>query len=374
MGTSILKRLSNIPGWRTKRKIVVFESDDWGTIRTSSIEAVERLSAKGIDFSSLDAHRYSFNDTLASVADLTALFEVLMSARDWNNNPAVFTAVSLVANPDFTAIRDSGFTQYFYEPFTETLKRFPGCEGSFELWKQGINAKIFIPQFHGREHLNISSWMHALKHGHLETLEVFNEGMWGYVNTFYEGREINYQEAFNIYDPEEIPFLEEVLKDGLNLFEKLFGYRARFFVAPNGPFPKKLEKNLALHGITFISQSKIQNEPLGYGKTRKVFHYLGMKNKFGQIYITRNCFFEPGSLLKKDWVGSCMNEIELAFRWHKPAIISSHRVNYIGSLNKDNRINNLNLLHKLLADITRRWPDVEFMSTDQLGSLILESK
>jgi hypothetical protein len=370
----ILKNLSNIPGWRTKRHLVVFESDDWGSIRTTSIEAVNRLSSKGIDFKSLDARRYSYNDTLATVNDLSALFDVLSSVKDCNNHPAVFTAVSLVANPDFDAIRKSGFLKYHYEPFTETLKRYPGCEGSFELWKQGIREGIFIPQFHGREHLNITAWMHALRHGYPETLDVFNEKMWGYVNTFYEGRKINYQEAFNIFDPQEIPYLEEVLKDGLDLFERLFGYRARLFVAPNGEFSNKLEKSLAENGIAFISQAKIQHEALGYGKTRKVLHYLGMKNKWGQIFLTRNCFFEPGSPEKKDWIGSCMNEIYSAFRWHKPAIVSSHRVNYIGSLNINNRHKGLKQLGELLLRIKNRWPEVEFMSSDQLGSLILDGK
>jgi hypothetical protein len=371
---AILKNLSNIPGWRTKRKIVVFESDDWGTIRTSSVEAVDRLIEKKIDFISLDAQRYSYNDSLATTEDLSALFEVLTSVKDCNNHSAVFTALSLVANPDFHAIRESGFNQYFYEPFTDTLKRFPGCEGSFEFWKQGINSGIFIPQFHGREHLNIITWMHALKHSHRETLDVFNEGMWGYVNTFYDGRNINYQEAFNIHDPAEIPFLEEVLKDGLNLFGNLFGYRAKLFVAPNGPFPNILEKSLALNGITLISQSKVQNEPLGYGKTRKVIHYLGMKNNWNQIYLTRNSFFEPGSTLKSDWVGSCLKDIELAFRWNKPAIISSHRVNYIGSLNINNRQNSLKQLRELLIRTRALWPEVEFMSSDKLGDLITESR
>lgn len=369
--TVILKNLSSMPGWRTRRKIVVFESDDWGTVRTTNIEAVKRLILKGIDFVSCDASRYSYNDTLASVEDLSALFKVLSSTRDYNNNPAVFTTLSLVANPDFDAIRNSGFRQYYYEPFTETLKRFPGCEGSFELWKQGISEGIFIPQFHGREHLNIISWMHALENSHPETLEAFNEGMWGYVNSFYDGRKINYQEAFNIHDPSEVIFLETVLKDGLNLFEKLFGYRAKLFVAPNGPFPKVLEKSLADNGILFISQSKIQQEPIGYGKTRRAFHYLGMKNRWGQVYLTRNCFFEPGSDIKSNWVESCLYDIKTAFKWNKPAIISTHRVNYIGGLNIENRRKSLMLLNILLQRIKSQWPDVEFFSSDQLGSLMI---
>jgi hypothetical protein len=302
------------------------------------------------------------------------LFDVLLSITDSNNKPAVFTAVSLVANPDFEKIRNNSFEQYYYEPFTVTLSRSTECWHSFKLWKEGIKAGIFIPQFHGREHLNITAWMHALRNNHTETVMVFNEGMWGYVNKFYNGRRINYQEAFNIHEPGEVNFLEDILRDGLNLFEDLFGYRAKLFVAPNGPFPNSLEKSLAESGVLFITQAKIQNEPLGYGKNRRVFHYLGMRNNWGQIYLTRNCFFEPGSTEKIDWVDSCLHEIDIAFKWHKPAIICSHRVNYIGKLNIHNRQNGLKQLKELLTGIKNRWPDLEFMSSDQLGSLILSSK
>lgn len=369
-----MKNISNIPGWRTRRRIVVFESDDWGSIRTSSIEAVKKLIYQGIDFVSLDARRYSFNDSLATSEDLEALFSTLLSVKDCNSHPAVFTAISLVANPDFKAIREDDFHNYHYEPFTETLKKYPGCENSFALWRQGIDEGIFIPQFHGREHLNVISWMNALRNNHTETMEVFREGMWGYVNSFYGGRRINYQEAFNIHDPAEINILEGIIVDGLNLFEKLFGFRAELFVAPNGAFPNVLERCLFINGIKFISQAKIQKEPVGYGKTRKAFHYPGMKNKWGQVYMTRNCFFEPCSPLKTDWTDSCLNEIANAFWWNKPAIISSHRVNYIGSLNIANRQKSLQQLNKLLHSIKQNWSDVEFMSSVDLGNLMLNSK
>ncbi|MBE0652766.1 MAG: hypothetical protein IH594_03150 [Bacteroidales bacterium] len=194
------------------------------------------------------------------------------------------------------------------------------------------------------------------------------------MNSYFDDRRINYQEAFNIQDPNEIFFLEEVLKEGLKLFEKLFKYKARFFVAPNGPFPNRLESVLNQCGIKYISQPKIQLEVLGYGKTRKVLHYLGMKNKYGQIYLTRNCYFEPGSPLKSDWINSCLKDIETAFRWKKPAIICSHRVNYIGGINVNNRQKSLLELKKLLNSIIRQWPDVEFISSDLLGKIIMESK
>jgi len=69
-----------------------------------------------------------------------------------------------------------------------------------------------------------------------------------------------------------------------------------------------------------------------------------------------------------------MNEINTAFRWHKPAVISSHRVNYTGGLYVENRDHGLASLKNLLTAIVKKWPDVEFMTTAELGSLISDGK
>ena len=72
----------------------------------------------------------------------------------------------------------------------------------------------------------------------------------------------------------------------------------------------------------------------------------------------------------KNWIDNCLKEIEIAFRWEKPAVISSHRVNYIGYINSANRTNGLKQLKTLLDEIVKRWANVEFLTTDQLGDLI----
>jgi hypothetical protein len=134
----ISNNIRNIPGWRTKRKLIVFESDDWGSIRMPSKEVFQKLYAEGIDLVSDEGYRFNKYDSLATSEDLALLFDVLDSVRDFNGRPAILTPVSVVANPDFERIEQSDFTQYFYEPFSETLKRYPGCESSFALWKEGI--------------------------------------------------------------------------------------------------------------------------------------------------------------------------------------------------------------------------------------------
>jgi hypothetical protein len=365
---NIIKNISNIPGWRTNRKIVVIESDDWGSIRMPSNEVRKSLEQLKVDMGNDERQRYTNNDTLASALDFEGLFETLIKFKGSNDKHPVFTAVSVVANPDFEKIEESKFETYFYEPFTTTLKKYKH-ENAYAMWQEGIKNQLFVPQFHGREHLNVQVWMNHLLARDVATVKAFERQCWGYANQ--NKYNIDYQAAFDIEFSTDVEYHELVVKEGLELFEKIHGYKADFFVPPNGPFNNRLEKIAATHGIKYMSASKIQNEPQGEGVQKKKLHWLGQKNKHGQLYITRNCFFEPSDK-SKDWVSSCINDIEKAFKWGKPAVISSHRVNYTGSLNEKNRKDGLEELLSLLTILTKKWPEVEFMTSSELGNLMVK--
>ena len=368
--SGILRSISNIPGWRTKRRLVVIESDDWGSIRMPSLKVFNNLLREGIDWHSDAGYRFNRYDSLATTEDLASLFEVLTSVVDSTGRPVVVTPVSLTANPDFSKILSSDFTEYFYEPFTETLQKYKGCENSFKLWLEGIEKRLFVPQFHGREHLNVSVWMNALKGNHEKIRHAFKFRMWGISTADDPVIGVELQAAFDFVNIDDLNYQKEVIVTGLKLFERLFGYPAVYFVPPNGPFSSNLEASCAEEGIKYLSVSKIQAEPLGQGRTTKKMHWLGQTNRNGLTYITRNCFFEPG-LPEHDWVDSCLNDISVAFRWHKPAVISSHRVNYIGALDIRNRDAGLKQLSSLLHQIIKKWPDAEFITSAELGEIII---
>lgn len=365
----MLKDTLNILGWHTKRKLVIIESDDWGSVRMPSREVFYNLIENGIDLFSDGGLRYNKNDSLATESDLSALFEVLASFKDHTGRSPSFTPVSVVANPDFDSIEKSGFAQYIYEPFTQTLKKYKGCENSFSLWIEGIEKRLFVPQFHGREHLNIPVWIRALQNGNKNVRLAFDNRMWGISTTDDPLIRIELQAAFDFIDVNDIEYQKEVISDGLNLFEELFGYRASLFVPPNGFHSSRLEKICVAHGIRYISVPKLQEEPIGNGNVRRRLHWLGKRNQSELISLIRNCFFEPGDS-SKEWTGSCLSEIATAFKWHKPAVISSHRVNYVGALYKGNRDRSLRALIDLIKGIQKNWPDVEFVTTEELGRII----
>ena len=105
----------------------------------------------------------------------------------------------------------------------------------------------------------------------------------------------------------------------------------------------------------------------GYKEDGILFHQRPLRS---QKHLVGNCSFEPSIYPNIDTVNHCMKEIDTAFKWHKPATISSHRVNYIGSLHAANRSNSLKSLALLLNNILNKWPDVEFITSDKLGNII----
>lgn len=367
---NLLKILSNISGWRTNKKLIVFESDDWGSVRMPSKKVFNRLSNSGVNMGRGEGLRYNLYDTLASSSDLASLFGVLSRYKDINGRSACFTAISLVGNPDFQKIRENKFDSYYWESFLTTQSRY-GLEDAWTLWNDGERNNLFIPEFHGREHLNVPLWMRSLQNNDIDTLKAFDENCWGFINS--NKYNINYQAAFDVEKVPDIDSQKSIVEEGLAHFEKLYGRKARLFVPPNGPINSSLELTAVEKGIEYISTAKLQRESLGEGKKAMRVRYLGMKGKYGQKYITRNCFFEPSDA-SKNWLDSCLYDISIAFKYKKPAIISTHRVNYVGGLDERNRDNGLNMLNILLKEMIKNWPDIEFISTAELGDLIAKKK
>lgn len=370
---SIISHLQNLPGWRTHRKIVVIESDDWGSIRMPSREVYYKLLSEGYK---VDQNPFMKYDCLASEKDLSLLFEVLSSIKDKNGREAVITANTIMANPDFDKIRKSDFAEYFYEPFTDTLSRYPEHTRSFDLWKEGISAGVFHPQYHGREHLNVARWMKALREGNKTVTHAFNNRMLSIRSEPSEMR-FGYLEALDYFSKEEQLEKSDILKEGMSLFNEIFGFTSRSFIANCYVWDKEAEKTLEKIGVEYIQgivQQLIPENKDNRHFFKKAYHYIGEKNSRNQTYIVRNAYFEPS--LQGDGINPvdyCILRVGAAFRMGKPAIIESHRINFIGSIHQDNREKNLKLLKRLFEEILRKWPDVEFMTSDELGEYIANS-
>lgn len=370
---NIVRILKNLPGKKTNRKIVCIFIDDYGSIRIKDKNAYFNLKKAGLN---VDRVRYSRFDTLASTEDLQKLFDVLTSVKDCEGRYACLTPFVNIANPDFSKIKESNFTTYYREPFTETLQRYGSShEDSFLLWKQGIANNIFYPAYHGTEHINVKRFMEQLQSKQKSTMLGF-ENECVCVPRFDNEPKFNKDTTvFYIEKKEENESLKKDIEVGMKMFENILGYRPKQFTPGAGCYSPLLNETLNKEGIKYINVNRFYPYPLGDNKYEKKFLYNGKTNDLGQKYVVRNCVFEPyfdNCSYNNDALSTCMKNIEAAFLMHAPAIISTHRVNFVGSLESSHRDKSLAQLKDLLHEIIKRWPDVEFMNGDTMCETIFK--
>lgn len=359
MKRSLISVFRNLPGKSVGRKIVVIECDDWGGRGVPSAGVYQKLKAAGLP---MDESRYSRYDTLASAEDLDALFEVLMRHKAANAGSAIMSPFCNTANPDYEKIRQSGFLEYFREPLLDTLKNHP--KGDVQIyWKQGIDAGIWMPEYHGREHLATALWLKALRSGDPKLMIAFEHGFASYSPPGTPVAALNFRPNFYVEDSAGLPGLRNDMEEGIELFREAVGFYPEVFNAPNGVFVEGFDEYLVKKKIMFNAVPR-QRLDMGVDGTYRYRTFkTGERADSGMTYYVRNCNFEP---TQKGYSEShVLSQIGGAFTCGKAAIICTHRVNFVGGISKANREVGLNALDKLLQSIVKRWPEVEFMSSRQ---------
>lgn len=358
------KHIVNIPGKRLKKKLLVFESDDWGSLRIPDVKAFDAMVADGL-ISPKDP--FSKYDALETRDDLQRLFTVLKKYKDKNGNNPVFTANMVMANPDFDKIRASQFKEYHFENFTTTYERY--SKSTFDELQKGIAEGLFYTQFHAREHLNVSLWMKLLQQNDISFRKAFDFGCFAIPYVSKDNRRSNLMASYDYTSPNEFEFIKKSIAEGLFIFKTIFKHTSKTTIAPCYVWNKKIEKVFNQQGVNVFQGSRFQQVPVSDSVNfSTVFHYNGQQNN-GSVYLMRNCLFEPSIYESNLWVEKCMESIGVAFKWGKPAIIGTHRLNFIGSLVPENREANLKKLDLLLTSILQKWPDVEFVSSPTLAEI-----
>lgn len=353
-----------IGGTRVPEKMIILESDDWGSNRIASRDDFKNLVKAGIlnDKSST----YDRCDTIARTEDLEILFDILSSVKDKNGNSAIITPFFNVVNPDFDKIRESDYQVYHYETFIQTLEKIGEENGVLKLWKEGIAKGLVIPAYHGREHLCVPLWMKYLRNDDKRVKEAF-------LHHFYAVPKVlgltNMAGAFRpslYFDNEaQMKFNGAALVDGIRLVTEILETKISVFAPPNGISHLYFDKLLSENGIKLIHNTR-RYEPDGKGSgvlaKRKA-------NEYNQKYYNRTCAFEPS--YSNNALDICLHQIQGAFNWHKPAIISTHRVNYMGYISPSNRDKGISQLQQLLKAIVKKWPDVVFASSNDYANILL---
>ena len=362
----IKSKYININGFHTSRKIVVIESDDWGSIRMPSKDIYEQLLRQGDTCSQDTFLKY---DSLERLQDLVGLFDVLRRYKDKNGKHPCVTANFAVANPNFDLINPKE-NHYEYELFTDTYKKYYGSSKEIIHEIQiGRADHIFYPQLHCREHMNVSRWMKQLINESEDVKLAFLNNMIGVGSSFSKYNCFGYMDALNYDSPKEISALRNIIIDAASIFEDVFGYKSKTFVASCYVWTKRIERILADVGVELIQTQFKQNIcPLkGTSIMLNRLHYTGQMNKNGQYYSVRNCEYEPAYDHRYyERADACLKQIFDSFAAKKPAVINSHRVNYIGGIDSDNGIEGIKGLDYLLKTLIEKVPDIEFLTSEEL--------
>jgi hypothetical protein len=336
-----------------------------------SAETYAYLLRKGYPVNQCAYNRF---DALESDSDITGLFEVLGSVKDRMGMPAVITANWIAANPDFDRIRSSGFMEYFWEESTTTLQNYPGSGKVVELQRKGIEEGLFYPQFHGREHVHVLPWMEEIAKVDGPARQAFDQRMISFNNRQVPSCEADFMDAYNALNSDDLTLSCNAIKEGAKLFEKTWGFTSKTTIPPCYYWHAEHEIILANEGVELIQGIAVQKSPvIGQRKWRKKYHWTGQRNTKNQFYSRRNIFFEPSLTGSTQLVEHVLSAIDRSFKNGQPAIISSHRLNYTGTINPTNRADNLKLLKDLLKQIVQRHPDIEFMHSAQFLE-VLKSK
>lgn len=350
--------------FRTNRHIVVFESDDWGSIRMSNKKDWDELLKGGY---AVDKRPYERFDTLESAEDLEALFEVLCKYRDFNGNHPVITANMLMANPDFEKIEESGFKEYYYENVASTYERYYGDTKVLGLMKQGVDEGLLMPQSHGREHFNVMQWMYGLQYGDEDLLTAFRYSMCGIAPKDHPERGNQMMNALKAEDNKQQEEINRIVVEGLNMFEKMWGFKSKTFVAPCYLWNEFVERVLADNGVQLIQTAR-KSKPYCHYKER--YFYSGQRNNLGLLYSIRNCNFEPSTDKAGASAESLLKQIDAIISSQKIAVVSTHRINYVSGINERNRTKTLKILDSFLTSLLKKYPDIEFISSDELINII----
>jgi hypothetical protein len=374
MRQKILDNLKNIPGQRLKSKLVAFAVDDYGTVRINNNTAFQNIQHK---YPFKPDKRMDFFDALETQEDLQALFEVLNSVKDQKGQPAVFTPYALSQNLDFEQMAMEDYQKLHFELLPNTFEKLAAndpaaYEGTYALVKEGVQASIFRPEFHGREHFNLKVVQEKLdKRDPQLLLSLQNRSLAHIGPSGYPS--IGWTASYAFWDPKkDIAHFEENIRTGLLAFEQVYGYQASVFTPPAQQLPDFIEAKLSGMGLIGFDKPFYQAKHLGFGKYRKQFGFTRYNKKMQIAELVRNVVFEPTNS-NINHVAKAMQQIEAAFRWGKPAIISSHRVNFCGHIAPKNREKGLGDLKVLLKAITTKWPDVEFVGTADIARMMLPS-
>jgi hypothetical protein len=305
--------------------VVIVESDDWGPGPQMQAEA------------------------------LWAIAEGLASVRDRAGRPALMTVGVVLSLPDPQAIEERG-------EYGARFLDHPAYRPVLEALKAGEEAGVFELQLHGLAHFWPASFMAAWQRE--ETVRRWlQEDGWRTekLPAWLQSRWVDSSSL-----PTQ-PLAEEAIRravqEEVQVFRRCFGRAPKVAVPPTFVWTEEVERAYAEAGVEVLITpgSRYPGRDLQGKLLPAQRRYVnGERLPSGLIALVREVYFEP--VLGHD-PKAVVDQIERKWRRREPALLETHRFNFLDG----NLAASLAALKRLLQQVLERLPEVRFLSSRQVA-------
>lgn len=311
-------------------------------------------SEEGVAWAEATFGRENFSrwttDSLETSDDLEILYSLLDSYRTKFSSVPVITANFITHNVG----RDSNGS-LLYKPLSSGF--FSDVRDVRPLYMEGIRSGIIFPQFHG--------FCHFIP-GELEVYNTTDKADEAFNNRFFLVHN-TLKGKLNWYHGEMTGKNERALENlemGLKEFKNFFGYKSVSIIPPTYLLDKEILDRLSELGIHYLQAGNRIMRSNG-----RKYLYPPLRRGKNVLWGIRNARLDPHPEYQY-YHEQCLASISNAFKKKLPAVIDFHRVNFAGRYARAYRERTIKELRALLDGIYRNWPQVNFISTPQLVSLL----
>lgn len=351
--------------WRAARAVVI-ESDDWGLCGFLPDGAAAGDAERSAWRAEVAPPVY-WDSTLEDSAAVAALAAVLAECRGRDGLAPVLQAnmiVSALSPPvgpgPLTA--DAAWTRHDVPDRPAAYAR-PGLETAVDA---AIDRGVWRPELHGSFHYDPDRRRAAVAADPL-ALAAARRGVLPFPGS---------ATAWELGPQRPPAALAAELDRALELFARRFGRRPSSVCAPDYVWDGRSERLWQARGLTVIQAKREQRSPLWPSgrldhRARKVLARAWDRlAHLGRAYLDRNVRFEPAQAPGDSaLVARTLAAIGAAWRRGEPAVVESHRINYV-RLTPGAAAAGRRQLGSLLAALTRETANAPlFLTDDEVAQL-----
>ena len=313
-----------------RHPVLIIESDDWGPAPDIHAERLNRL------------------------------VEILSAYRDSRGRHPMMTLGVVLALPDVERIRQDNLRHYHRLYLLDP--RFTSIRDAMS---RGVASSVFALQLHGMEHFwppsvlaaartdsNLKGWLIRNELPNTEDLPSPLQSRWTDCSSL---------PSSPIAEDE----IETAAKEEAEAFRAVFGYNPWVAVPPTFVWNEAVERAWYSAGIRVVVTPGQRFVGQGQdGKLQAIGPPLrnGQMSPSGPMYIVRNEYFEPAMGHTAQRVLKALGKNH---RTGRPTLLETHRFNFTGE--PDAAEAAYRELEKLLAEAPALYPDLAFMSTEELA-------